>query len=167
MKIKLNSIIWMVLRSSVVIFQALEPMQPLQPLQPQQPQWPQQTLQPHFIRKNTDPDGLIIPGTQMTNTSAFYWNWSSKIQNFTDIWTHSVGGCWGQLMLLFSKLVDETKIYETPEATKHHNSLELLILLHVRANLLCTLQCETPCIINLGGGCQNSFPQKPVVNSFF
>ena len=85
----------------------------------------------------------------MTNTSTFYWNWSSKTQIFTDIWTLSVGGCWGELMLLFWKLVDETKIYEPPEATKHHNSLKLSILLSVRANLLCTLQCETPCILCL------------------
>ena len=29
--------------------------------------------------------------------------------------------------------------------TRHHNSLKLSILLPVRANLLCNLQCETPC----------------------
>ena len=37
-------------------------------------------------------------------------------------------------------------MYEPPEATRHHNSLRLLILLPVRTNLLCTLQCETPCM---------------------
>ena len=52
-------------------------------------------------------------------------------------------------MLLFFKLVDETKMYEPPEATKQHNSLKLLILLPVRANLICTLQCETPCIADV------------------
>ena len=36
-------------------------------------------------------------------------------------------------------------MYEPPEATRHHNSLKLLVLLPVRTNLLCTLQCETPC----------------------
>jgi hypothetical protein len=41
--------------------------------------------QPHFIKKSTDPDDLIIPSTQMTNTSPFLWNGSSKIQFFADI----------------------------------------------------------------------------------
>ena len=54
-KIKLNSRIWMTMKSSVVIFQALEPP------------WPQWPWQSHFITKITDPDGLIIPGTQMIN----------------------------------------------------------------------------------------------------
>ena len=76
----------MTLKSSVVIFQALTPLQPQWPQWPQQPQWPQWPQQPHFIKKSTDPDGLIIPGSQMTNTSPFLWNGSSKIQFFTDIW---------------------------------------------------------------------------------
>ena len=38
-----------------------------------------------FHQKITDPDGLIISSTQMTNTSPFMWNGSSKIQFFTDI----------------------------------------------------------------------------------
>ena len=29
-----------------------------------------------FHQKNTDPDDLIIPSTQMTNTSPFLWNGS-------------------------------------------------------------------------------------------
>ena len=85
-KIKLNSNAWMTLKSSVVIFQALKPLQPQWPQWPQQHQWPQWPQQPHFIKKYTDPDGLIIPSTQMTNTSPFLWNGSSKIQFFTDIW---------------------------------------------------------------------------------
>ena len=85
-KIKLNSNAWMTLKSSVVIFQALKPLQPQWPQWPQQPQWPQWPRQPHFIKKITDPDGLIISSTQMTNTSPFLWNGSSKIQFFTDIW---------------------------------------------------------------------------------
>ena len=36
-------------------------------------------------QKITNPDDLIIPSTQMTITSPFYWNGSSKIQFFTDI----------------------------------------------------------------------------------
>ena len=76
----------MTLKSPVVIFQALEPLQPQWPQQPQQPQWPQWPRQPHFIKKITDPDGWIIPGTKMTNNGPFLWNGSSKIQFFTNIW---------------------------------------------------------------------------------
>ena len=43
------------------------------------------TSRASFHKKNTDPDGCIIPGTKMTNTSPFLWNESSKIQFFTNI----------------------------------------------------------------------------------
>ena len=102
-KIKLNSNAWMILKSSVVVFQALKLLQPQWPQRPQQPQWPQWPQQPHFIKKITDPDDLIIPSTQMTNTSPFLWNGSSKIQFFTDIWYSSWRGCWGQPMSFFLK----------------------------------------------------------------
>ena len=74
-KIKLNSRTWMTLKSSVVIFQALEPLRPQWSLQPQQPLRPQWPLQPHFIKKNiTAPDVWILPGNQMTNTCPnFHW----------------------------------------------------------------------------------------------
>ena len=133
-KMKLNSRNWMAMKSSVVIFQALEPLRSQWPLQPQQPPWP------HFIKKNTDPDGLIIPGTHMTNIDPLKWNRSSKIQIFTGICALSVGGCWGQPMLLFWKLTNKTQMFELPEATRHHNLLKLSILLPVRANSLCNLQ---------------------------
>ena len=84
-KVKPNSRTWMTLKSSVVIFQTLEPQRPQWPLQPQQPQWPQWPRQPHFIKIFTQPDGWITPSTQMTNTSPFFWNGSSKIRFFTDI----------------------------------------------------------------------------------
>ena len=38
------------LKSSIVIFQALESLQPQWPQQPQPPQWPQWPRQPHFIK---------------------------------------------------------------------------------------------------------------------
>ena len=38
------------------------------------------TVSFHVIKIFTDPDGLIIPSTQMTNTSPFLWNGSSNIQ---------------------------------------------------------------------------------------
>ena len=59
--------------------------------------------------------------------------------------TLSVGGCWGQLMSFFWKLADETQNLLTPEATRHHESKKILILLPLRADLLCTLHYETPC----------------------
>ena len=85
-KTKLDSNAWITLKSSVVILQALKYLQPWWPQWPQQPQWPQWPQQPHFIKKFTDPDGLIIPSTQMTTTSPFLWNGSSKIQFFANIW---------------------------------------------------------------------------------
>ena len=45
----------------------------------------------------------------------------------------SVGGCWGQPMLFFSKLVDETQMSKPPKATRHHNSRKFLTLLPLRA----------------------------------
>ena len=84
-KIKLNSNAWMTQKSSVVIFQALKPLQPQWPQWPQQPQWPQWPRLPHFIKKITAPDGLIILNTQMTNNSSILWNESSNIHFFTDI----------------------------------------------------------------------------------
>ena len=59
----------------------------------------------------------------------------------------SVGGFWGQPMLLFWKLVDETQISKPPESTRHHNSIKLWILLPLIADLLYILQYETPCMM--------------------
>ena len=120
-------------KPSVVIFQALKPLQP---------QWPQQ---PHFIKKITHPDGLIIPGTKMTNISPFLWNGSSKIILFTDFSTFSVGGCWGQPMLLFWKLIHKTQMSNPPDAASYRNSTKLLILLPLRAIYFYSLHYETPC----------------------
>ena len=144
-EIKLNSTTWLTLKSSVVNFQALEPLQPQWPLQPQQPQWPQWPQQPYFITIFNGPDGSMIFGTKMTNTGPFLRNESSKTQIFTDFRTFSVRGCWGQSMLLFWKLIHETQISKPPEATRHQNSTILLIILPLRADLLCTLHYETPC----------------------
>ena len=49
-------------------------------------------------------------------------------------------------MSFLEKLVDETKKILPPEATRHHNSIKLLILLSLRADLLYILHYETPCI---------------------
>ena len=85
-EIKLSSRTWMTMESSVVIFQALEPLQPHWPQRPLQTHWPHQPLQPYFIKRIPDPDGCIIPSTKMTNTGPFLWNGSSKVQFFTDSW---------------------------------------------------------------------------------
>ena len=63
--------------------------------------------------------------------------------------TFSVGGCWGQPMLLFWKLVDETQMVKPPEPTSHHNSRKYLILLPLRAIYFRSLHYETPCSINI------------------
>ena len=63
-----------------------EPLQPHWPQQPRKPHWPHQPHQAYFLQEIPDHDGLIIPGTKMTNTGPFLWNRSSKIQFFTDIW---------------------------------------------------------------------------------
>ena len=82
----------MTLKSSLMIFQALEPLQPQRPQRPLQPQWPQQHLKPYFIKKLPDLDDWIVPGAKMTNAGPFLWSGSSKIQFFTDFSTFSVGG---------------------------------------------------------------------------
>ena len=82
----------MPLKSSLVIFQALEPRQPQRPHRPLQPQWPQQPLKPYFIKELPDLDDWIVPGTKMTNGGPFLWNGSSKIQFLLISGTLSFGG---------------------------------------------------------------------------
>ena len=67
-----------------------------------------------FHQKNTDADGWTV------KKPSFYWYVYDTL---------SLGGCWGQQMLLFWKLVDETQMSKPPKATRHHNSTKLLILL--------------------------------------
>ena len=71
--------------------------------------------------------------------SALFWcfenkyflleSWNIKL-NFG---TFEVGGCWGQPMPIFWKLLDETQMSKSPEANGHHNSTKLLIFLSLRA----------------------------------
>ena len=96
-------------------------------------------------KKVTAPDDWMLPGNQTTNTDPFLCHGSSKTQIFTDIWTFSVRGCWGQSILLFWKLVDETQMVKPPEPTSHHNSRKCLILLSLRAIYFISLHYETPC----------------------
>ena len=71
------------------------------PKKPLQPHWPHQPHQPYILQEIPDHDGLIVPGTKMTNTGPFLWNGSSKIQFFTDIWYSSWRDFWGQPMSFF------------------------------------------------------------------
>ena len=114
-----------------------------------QPRWPLQPQKPYFTKELPDSDGWIILDTKMTNSCQFLWNSSSKIQFFTDFSTFSAGGCWGQPMLLFWKLGQETQMSTPPEATRHHISTQLLVLLHLRAIYFSTFQYETPCKSNM------------------
>ena len=59
--------------------------------------------------------------------------------------TLSVGGCWGQPMLIFWKLDDETQISQPKEYTDDFKQNLTSIFLSVRAILKETFQCETPC----------------------
>ena len=88
-KIKLNLITWMTLKSSVVIFQALEPLRPHWPHPPWQPHWP-------------------IPSKNFRIQILFCAIDHQKFIFSLIPDALSVGGCWGQLMLLFWDLVDET-----------------------------------------------------------
>ena len=57
----------------------------------------------------------------------------------------SVGGYWGQPILLFWKLVDETQISKPQEYTDTFKQNLTCIFLSVRGILKETFQCETPC----------------------
>ena len=68
------------------------------------------------------------------------WN---IILNFS---TFSFGGCWGQPMLPFWKLIHKTQISNPPEAASYRNSTKLLILLPLRDIYYYSLHYETPCM---------------------
>ena len=57
----------------------------------------------------------------------------------------SVGGCWGQNMLLFWKLVDETQIPQSQEYTDTFKQNLTCTFLSIRGNLKYTLCHEGPC----------------------
>ena len=103
-------------------------------------------LEPYFINWPPDLDGWIIHGTKIIKTGPFLWNGSSKIHSLLISNTFAFGGCWGQWMLFFWKLVDKTQLAKPPEHTRHHDSRQLLILLSLRAIYFSTFQYETPCI---------------------
>ena len=121
---------WMALKSSVLIYQELSHLQPQWPLWPQQPQCSGLNDHNSLISSKELLNMMvnwIILSAQITNTSPFLRNGSSK-SNFSLIFdTLSFRGCWGQPMLLFWKLVDETQISKPLELTRHHKSIKLWI----------------------------------------
>ena len=83
--------------------------------------------------------------------------------------TSSVGGCWGQPMLLFWKLVDETQIPQSQIYTDTFKQNLTCIFLPVRANLRYSLCHEGPCIkydsrLNYLSA-QLSFESLPILNA--
>ena len=97
---------------------------------------------------------ILVPGmTQPLESVMFLMKWGCRgswIQLYfdglkkklylVDSWkiilkftTFFVRGCWDQLISFFWKLVDETQMFATPEATNHHSSRKFSILLPLRA----------------------------------
>ena len=73
----LNSRTWMMLKTSVVIFQALETSTASLTSAASATSL---ASTPYFLKNRPD------PGTKMTNTGHLLWNESSKPQFFTNIW---------------------------------------------------------------------------------
>ena len=97
--------------------------------------------------KITTEDFIVIQILEFGFTLMF-WKKNRGEESWNIVWNFSalsVGGCWGQPMLFFWKLVDETQIFKPPDPTRRHNLIKLWILLPLRADVLFTLQCETPC----------------------
>ena len=72
-----------------------------------------------------------------------FWveSWNIRLNSST----FSVRGCWGQPLLLFWKVVDETQMVKPPQPTIYHNSKKYLILLPLRAIYFRSFHYETPC----------------------
>ena len=134
-KIKLNSNAWMTLKSSKVIFKNRETS----------------AASLTSAASATSLSSLASPALFPPRNSWSWWfdhHWHQNdqywslfvewiIKNPLFHWylvlTLSVGGCWGQQILLFWKLVDETQMSKPPESNRHHNSRKLSILLSLRA----------------------------------
>ena len=69
----------------------------------QQPQWPQWLLQPHFIKKITEFDVLINPGTNLTYFGLLMWDRSSKSHSFIHFGHFLFWRLWRTGMLLWTK----------------------------------------------------------------
>ena len=74
------------LKSSVVIFQALETASALLTSVASATSLASTAYKAQLPKKLLDPDGLIITGTKITIAGNFLWNGTSEIQFFTKIW---------------------------------------------------------------------------------
>ena len=61
--------------------------------------------------------------------------------------TFSVGGCWGQPMLLFQKLIDETQMPKLKEHTDTFIITSMLFLVGLRGIQSLSIWVETPCTL--------------------
>ena len=114
-KIKLNSTTWMTLKSSLVNFQALEPLQSQWPQRPLQPHWPHQPLHPYFIKKSLN---LMVGSFLAPKWPVLVPFCEMDLQNSNDPLISqilAVRGCWGQPLLIFCKYqnVITSGIYRT------------------------------------------------------
>ena len=96
-----------------------EPQQPQWPQQPQQPQWPQWPLQPHFIKKITELDFSINPGTKTTYSALIMWVGSSKSQYFLDFRHPFFWRLWRTGLLLLTKSKGHTSNAPYSEFPNH------------------------------------------------
>ena len=108
-----------------------------------------------MAQKITSEDFRVILDLELINwgTKIFLFGCFEKKRELTESWkpilnfsSFSVRGCWGQPMLLFWKLVDETQIPQPQEYTDTFKQSLTCIFQSVRANLKYTLCYEGPCI---------------------
>ena len=85
-----------------------------------------------------------------TNTTLF-WCFEKK-KKLTKSWkimlnfiNFSVGGCWGQPILLFWKLVGETQMSEPQDVKTTFKLNTICLFLSIRHKLLLSVHSETPC----------------------
>ena len=88
-----------------------------------------------YLKINSDSKWMLQNCSHFIKISPSLWNGLSKVLFFYWylILFDTVGGCWGQPMLVFWKLVDEAQMSKSLEATRHHDSTKLLTLLPLRA----------------------------------
>ena len=80
----------------------------------------------------------------------FVWNGPSKTQIFTNICTFSVGGCWGQPILLFLKTGWWNSNTKPQNFRTTFKQILVCIFLSVTVNSKVTLLYEIPCISSRG-----------------
>ena len=113
---------------------------------PEQSPWPQWPLEPHFNNKEI----LIMMfwsflAPKLPMQVLFSWMHDHKSKFLLMYGTFSVRGCWGQPMLLFSKVVDETQMGKSRDYAARNISSKFSIFLPLRAISKKPYHYETPC----------------------